>query len=407
MKKEVKKQVAKSEQINSYQAMIVDYDQPLTTLESKERVLKKALGNNVKMVKFDSRKTVFKYDSNGISHYLIVATLTYLSKPHPIFKKRMQLQKWYKDFYAEHQKSNEKVHLIGLYHFDDMEIYCDFDVNSYINKKMHSSSAHVYTNDLYQAVKNGVFNKIDMNNNRITVIKGIEFKNYLDNSVPKKNDVIALIEKFNGTFDFNTWLKADVCIQAMKDGNWFQSEGVEWPGWFLEFKVDDYIQKAQCQAVMRYRGNNKTDGLDFDLFFGTLNFYGDLKASDIKKKEAPGNDKENTLKAISQYKRLWYIVYEHETIKDKDRNYEMSKARMKILHNDYKEGDHVSYKDRMKHSVNFKRMRIFELNEVNMHKLLSDFNQGHNSGKTMAKRAQKFLLKKENQNNSVIYTYEA
>ena len=37
-----------------------------------------------------------------------------------------------------------------------------------------------------------------------------------------------------------------------------------------------------------YTGNkNKVEGmLDFDLFFGLMNFYGDLKASDIKKKEA-------------------------------------------------------------------------------------------------------------------------
>lgn len=41
---------------------------------------------------------------------------------------------------------------------------------------MHSSSAHVYINDLYQALKNGVFDKIDMNGNKITTIKGIELK---------------------------------------------------------------------------------------------------------------------------------------------------------------------------------------------------------------------------------------
>ena len=47
----------------------------------------------------------------------------------------------------------------------------------------------------------------------------------------------------------------------------------------------------------------------------------------------------------------------------------------------------------------------YELNAVNMHDILSDFNQGHNSGPSMADRVAKFLLSKENMNNSIIYTY--
>ena len=62
-----------------------------------------------------------------------------------------------------------------------------------------------------------------------------------------------------------------------------------------------------------------------------MNFYGDLKASDLKKKEAPGNDQTNTLDAISKHGRLWYIIYEHDTIKDKDKGNEMAIARMKLL----------------------------------------------------------------------------
>lgn len=404
----VKEQVNKSEQINSYMQMVIDYDQPLTTIDQKLKALKKALGNNVSVIKFNQTKTVFLYENNGIKHYIIAATLTYLSKPHPIFKKRMQLQRWYKDFYnLHHNIPNETINLIGIYHYDGMEIYCDFNLDSYIGKKMHSSSAHVYTNDLYQAVRNGVFEKIDMNKNKITVIKGINLKDYFEGNI-LKNPVVALFEKFNSQFEFNKWLQADECIRLMLVSDWYQAKGAEWPGWFLEFKVDEFINREHCESVMVYTGNkNKSAGmLDFDLFFSSLNFYGDLKASDIKKKEAPGNDQTNTLTAISQYGRLWYIIYEHETIKDRERNNEMAIARMKLIDPSYKTGDHISYASKMKHSVNFKRMRIFELNAVNMHEILSDFNQGHNSGPSMAERAAKFLLSKENMNNSVIFTYE-
>lgn len=86
---------------------------------------------------------------------------------------------------------------------------------------------------------------------------------------------------------------------------------------------------------------------------------------------------------------------------------EMAIRRMQLINHNWQEGNHVSYASRMKHSVNFKRMRIFELNSVNMHNILSDFNQGHNSGPAMAERVAKFLLNKENMNNSVIFTFNA
>lgn len=401
-------QVLKSEQINSCMQMVIDYDQPFTRQEDFLNAYRKALGDSVTVIKYQGTKRVYVYVENEITHYIISASVTYLSKPHPIFKKRMQLQTWYKDFYNEYkEKPNTTINIIGVYHYDDMEIYCDFNLNDYINKKMHSSSAHVYTNDLYQAIKNGTFDKVDVNSNHITIIKGIYLKNYFQ-GMKQKNPVVKLFEKFNGEFDFNNWLKADYCIKKMLDANWYQARGTEWPGWFLEFRVDEFIQKENCSNIMLYTGNkNKSEGmLDFDLYFATLNFYGDLKASDIRKKETPGNDQANTLEAISKYGRLWYIVYEHETEKDKEHNNEMAIARMRLIDPSFKDGDYVSYTTRMKHSVNFKKMHIYELNAVNMHDILSDFNQGHNSGPSMADRIAKFLLSKENMNNSIIYTYE-
>ena len=403
------KQVLKSEQINSSMQMVVDYDRPFTKQEEFLNAYKKALGESVSIFKYQGTKRVFVYTDNGITHYILSASVTYLSKPHPIFKKRMQLQTWYKEFYNEYKnKPNSTINIIGVYHYDDMEIYCDFNLNDYINKKMHSSSAHVYTNDLYQAIKNGTFEKTDINSNHITVVKGIYLKDYFK-GMKQENPVVKLFKKFNNDFDFNKWLMADCCIKKMMDGNWYQAKGTEWPGWYLEFKVDVFIQKENCSNIMLYTGNkNKAEGmLDFDLFFGTLNFYGDLKASDIKKKEAPGNDQGNTMEAISKYGRLWYIVYEHETEKDKNHKNEMAIARMKLIDPSFKDGDHISYTTRMKHSVNFKKMHIYELNAVNMHDILSDFNQGHNSGASMADRVAKFLLSKENMNNSIIYTFEA
>ena len=57
----------------------------------------------------------------------------------------------------------------------------------------------------------------------------------------------------------------------------------------------------------------------------------------------------------------------------------------------------------MKHSVNFKKMEILEVNEINRHLILQDFNQGHNSDGN--KRNLKFKIDKKDIDNFIIYSY--
>ena len=83
-------QVLKSEQINSCMQMIIDYDEPLRRDADFLFVYKKALGENVRILKYQRTKRVIVYEENNKTHYIISASVTYLSKPHPIFKKRMQ-----------------------------------------------------------------------------------------------------------------------------------------------------------------------------------------------------------------------------------------------------------------------------------------------------------------------------
>ncbi|WP_391591834.1 Methylase-associated X1 domain-containing protein [[Mycoplasma] cavipharyngis] len=402
----VKQQVNKSEQINAQGQIIIDYDQPLKKSSDLLHALKKALGNSVIPIKFNRFKNVFLYQNNGLNHYLIVASITYLSKPHPIFKKRIQLKTWYKDFITAHiNQSNTTVNIIGIYHYNQFEIYCDFRISDYFDQKMNSSSAHVYINDLYQGWYNGIFQKQDFNQNQITVIKSTHLKKFFNQEI-EFNPILQLFIKFNQQFNFKQWLRADHCIKEMLDHCWYQAKATEWPGWFLEFKIAQFIQQENCEAIMSYTANQKQKGLDFDLYFAKFNFYGDLKSSDLKKKLMPGNDQNNTIAAINQYGRIWYIVYEHETIKDINQNSVMAIARMKLIDLNYQINNHISYQKRMKHSVNFKRMYIFELNHTNIDHIASDFHQGHNSDVKKSARSVKFLLNKENINNSLIFTYK-
>ena len=401
-----REQVSKSEQIMPNMSMVLDYDQPLTNSHDILLAFRNALGSTCEIEKFQGTKTVYTFKHDGVVEYFLAGSITYLSKPHPLFKKRYQLKLWHKDFYNEYKnKQNTKIHLVGLYHYQGLVVFVEFKLEDYIERKLNSSAAHVYTNDIYQAVTNGVFHKTDRNNNRITTVVSRKFKEYLLGTA-KGNQIFELFSKFNNGFGFDNWILANQAIIEMRDGNWYQWKGTEWPGWLLEFKLARFIDSENCHGIMAYIGNIKDPSmLDFDLFFRQENYYGDLKASDINHSEAPGNDQDSVLEAISRFGRLWYIIYEHETIKDSDRDHEMAIARMGLIGKTYVEGGEISYAARMKHSVKFKRMRIFELNRVNMNEALSAFNQGHQPDGSA--RKPKFLINKQNIDNCIVYSFDA
>lgn len=401
-----REQVMKSEQIMPNMSMAIDYDQPLSKSNDILNAFRSALGSDCHIEKYQGTKTVYTYTHDGIKEYFLAGAITYLSKPHPIFKKRYQLKLWFKDFYEEHKNDkNTKIRLIGLYHYNGLVVFVDFKLEDYITRKLNSSAAHIYSNDIYQAVTNGMFDKIDRNNNHITSVISRNFKDYLNGKVTG-NIIFELFRKFNAGFTFGQWITAVKAISEMKEKSWYQWKGTEWAGWLLEYKVANFIENEHCENQMLYIGNIKDDTmLDFDLFFREANFYGDLKASDITKHEAPGNDQESVLQAIAKYGKLWYVIYEHDTIKDTERNNEMAKARMELLGTPYIEGEKISYSSRMKHSVNFRRMRIYELNRINMNDALSAFNQGHQPDGSARKA--KFLINKSNIDNCIVFSYDA
>lgn len=401
-----REQVMKSEQIMPNVSMTIDYDQPLSKASDILNAFCSALGSGCCIEKYQGTKTVYTYCHDGIKEYFLAGAVTYLSKPHPLFKKRYQLKQWFKDFYEEHKNDeNTKIRLVGLYHYNGLVVFVDFNLKDYITRKLNSSAAHVYSNDIYQAVTNGIFEKVDRNNNRISVVLSRNFKDYL-NGKARGNVIFDLFRKFNAGFTFGQWITAVEAISEMKEKSWYQWKGAEWAGWLLEYKVASFVEEENCENQMMYIGNKKDDAmLDFDLYFKELNFYGDLKASDITKKEAPGNDQETVLEAISKYGKLWYVIYEHETIKDTERNNEMAKGRMELLGDSYVEGEKISYCSRMKHSVNFRRMRIYELNRINMNDALSAFNQGHQPDGSARKA--KFLINKSNVDNCIVFSYDA
>ena len=396
------KQSQKSEQITSSLSLVYDYDQTMTKRAEFESAFREALGD-IETVKYGNHR-VYKYTHNNQDTYFLTGAVTWLNKPHPLFKKRLQLKDWYREFYDEYiHKDNTDVRIVGVYRYDGMHIFVEFSVEDYMGNKLNSSSAHVYSNDLYQALKNEFFRKKDQNGNTITTISSENFKKYIDGDI-EGNIIFDFFTKFNNDFSFGEWITAKTAIEEMKTNNWEQWRQTEWAGWFLEYLTSNFIKKENFQNTMMYIGNKKPEGLpDFDLYFNNDDFYGDLKASDINNNVVILNDQENTLKALHHNWKLWYIIYEHETKKDTDYNSEMAIARMELMGTPYEEGSKISYKNRMKHSVNFKKMEILEVNEINRHLILQDFSQGRNSDGN--ERNLKFKIDKKDIDNFIIYSY--
>ena len=109
---------------------------------------------------------VFVYANKGKQYILLHRAVSYLggNGQHPIFKKRVQLPSWYKDFCLEAKKNKlpYDIRFIGVYHYKGVFVFVDFEKDTYLKKNVHNSSAHIYINDIYQALPNGVFHKEDM-----------------------------------------------------------------------------------------------------------------------------------------------------------------------------------------------------------------------------------------------------
>ena len=84
-------QFVKSEQINSYMQMVWDYDQKFTKKSEFLNALRKALGETVSLVKYQGTKGVYLYESDGMKHYMICASITYFhgSRGRGLYQRRL------------------------------------------------------------------------------------------------------------------------------------------------------------------------------------------------------------------------------------------------------------------------------------------------------------------------------
>lgn len=364
----------KVEQVNKDGNIYYDYDNSLSVSEIYSEL--RQCFSNIKKI-----KGYIYGEYSNIKYMIKIKNITYLGNPHPLFKKRIQVSDDLHNYYKKANDENCIPLLLGIYKREDITIFCDFNIDDYINKKAHNSSAHVYTSDISKAVMNNYFEKIDYYGNRIKVFPSYNVESFLrikfglDNSDSYKLRIAKILDQF---FD-NTkkeW-HGIKCYTEMQADSFKDRNQAEWPAFYLEYKFDKYINHNNLFRFVEYLQEKYKGGTDLDLYFPEVSAYGDLKAHSIGSQGICGNDIHTIEKVLSDSTReqkIYYIVCCHETEKDMNHDYEVTMFWNRML----KKKNLLSYGKKMKNSVVLTEYYILEINNNNkIH--LSIFHQGKNS----------------------------
>ncbi len=390
----MKLSITKVEQITNSQEVLLDYGEILNQSEIKKIVL-------------DSFPETYEKENGIYGRYdktdfcLSFKNISYLGNPHPVYKKRIQIANTFKELYDENANINVKTLLLGIYKYKDNIIFCDFDTQTYVKKKMHNSSAHVYTIDLLKGVETGFFQKNDRFGNKITVFTKDRIKDFYKYKF-EHTEIESKIEIVNTFDDFfrsisKQWFGIDCYKEMIKAdyNNKFQSE---WVGFYLEYLLNSYIFDHHIFDILKYIQNKKNDEIDLDLYFSKINSYGDLKMHSETSSGIIGNDLSTIEKLVSDGK-VYYVVCKHSTTMDKDCGYEVTKFWNSVQN----KNDLLSYSEKMKHDIKLKGYYILEINKYNF-KYLDIYNQGKNSNGNP--RNPKILISEKNIENFLIHMIE-
>lgn len=446
------------EQVTQEGLLIEGYDESLSPSEIYERISKYF----PEISKDSSDPRVYVGNHQGHKFAIRCKNVTYLGNPHPHFKKRIQIADDLYDFYHLALSIKAEPILLGIYSFDNNTIFVDFKIDTYIEKKAHNSSAHIYVSDLAAATEDGYFQKIDYFGNTVTAIRPDIVSVYLDEffgvedstkpemtksietafkekqpSIPEGRQVgeLQVLQKdgaretvvrektgvsdedFDRLVTYATAFRRDIvpkvkkffeseekdwkgieCYQKMITANYRNKYQPEWVGFFLEFEFEKYLKDNKLNYLITYAQDKTTGGIDLDLYFPTIESYGDLKAHSEESRGIQGNDWDTIFGIINgqdEKSHVYYIVCEHSTEKDSLHDYEVTKFWNKAQ----RKSNLMSYSARMKNRVRLKRVYILDINYSNR-EYLTKFKQGLNSnGKP---REPKIMIEQDNLQHFIV-----
>lgn len=285
-------------------------------------------------------------------------------------KKRIEIGKDFLDFYKNNKTHGIETVLLGTYHYypdgkNGVILFVCFSPETYATRDVNNSAAHIHTIDLQNALKSGVYRRLDKSNNEIFVLDKENFVNYINGLRSEKQlQVIKtdkeLLEYFGKLYKtLPKTLYGIQCYEQMFTDNDQNRKQGAWEGWYMEYYVKKYLQNNPTEAIEWWSSKKKGD-LDFDLkFLIEDNFYGDVKSDDAKK-SVQGNKKSNIDILVKEKNgRLWYVVFEFLPEKDSEHNNETTIWWNKKLGKEKL----LSYASRMKYSITLQNLNIYEINQ--------------------------------------------
>ncbi len=395
----------KTDQITASEEVVQDYDQSYTQsqlhallrkyipdLEVGEESIDVSSDSGIK-----SESLTYYYLRSNPNVKLLVRNVTYLGKPHPIFKKRIQIPPKWRIFASLH--FNDDVRFIGVYHYNDLELIVDFEKDGFLDSKAKNASAHVMVFDLFQGYINGFFSKIDAFGHLISVIKPSGFLDYLKLGA-RKSDLSTYFGEINLEMPFNQEIIGIDAYKEMFDSGFPYAAEAEWPGFYVEFRFSEILRRLGLEDKIQYLGRKGKgeEALELDLFFGEESFYGDIKSSSISETTLYGNKIGTTDEAIEKYGKLWYIIYTFDSERDVNHGRVVSEWWSNKRNKERKSDGSFSYEKRMKYSIVLKEMYVIQIDKSNKHHLL---REAEVSGNRM-----KYALKKKDIDNFVLYRYK-
>ncbi|WP_298746931.1 hypothetical protein [uncultured Serinicoccus sp.] len=392
------------DQISPDGTLAHDFD---TTLSQKRRlglILDALPGATLERI---AGTKVVMYGDNA----LLSKQVTYLGNPWEAYKKRIQMPKEWAVTYADALHRGLTPRFVGVYHYEDTTIFVDFDPKTYVEHGLNNSSAHVATNDLFQAQTLGQFSRVDQNDNRLTSVRADQFKSYMSVGYEEKNPHIDVLDRFTSEFLTGSRIGGLAAVQEMHAAEWPDKFQNEWQGFYVEYRLSSFLKKHGLEHLLIVQKEKRRSEYDYDLRLlrsGVTDHFGDLKASNIAVDDSPGNDAAKFFQCLEEYGRFWYVIYEHETWHSRDNRNLATIAwnewRKSVGHVGRKEYDPLSYAGKFKEAVRFVGVKVLEVNQANVGIVLKEFQKDFKQQTGGAPRKPKVSIRKADIDNFLIYT---
>lgn len=446
------------EQVLKDGQQVEGYDESLSPAEIYD-VIKKHFPN---IYKDSTDPRIMVGDYKGHKFAIRCKNVTYLGNPHPHYKKRIQIAEDLKKFYELARSIDAIPMLMGIYSFHDNIIFVNFKIDTYIEKKAHNSSAHIYVSDLIAATEEGYFQKKDYFDNIITAIRSdivdVYLEEFINTDISNSNEPVKIIEKDHNEENIKDVSERDIvdlnynfgdeivpvaekqrtgvtetdqkrlstyatifkdeiipkvkeffgkekktwsgieCYQKMIASNYRNKYQPEWVGFFLEYEFEEFIKSNHLTHLIKYAQDKKKGGIDLDLYFPPIESYGDLKAHSEKSRGIQGNDWNTIFDIINKQDEKSHVYY-IVCEHSTEKDKDHDFEVTKYWNTAQKKDDLMSYSNKMKNNIKLKKVYILDINYSN-HEYLTMFKQGLNSnGKP---REPKIMIEQDNLKHFVV-----